>query len=581
MKKTSILFIYIAGIFVSSCSKDFLEVPLQSSSVTEDALASRDGVQKLMVGAYHDLTGMSLSSRWWTTSGTNWQWSDVTSGDAYRGGTGSAGDEPEGVSIELYQVQPSFTYILNKFKAVYDGVARSNATLRAIAKAPDMNDAEKEAAAGEARFLRGHYHFQGKIMWNKIPFIDENVIDFKVSNEPDIWPLIEADFRYAFEHVDAIRPYKGQANKWAAACYLAKTYMFQQKYQQAKALLDSILTMGTTAQGVKYDLNACFQDNFDGRFESSKEAVFQIQFSAEQEAYGMNSNLGEAPATPAMWQVSSWYASWKQPSFNLVNAYKTDADGLPMLDTFNVTNMDNDKGIESWDWFVPYQGNVDPRLDWTVGRRGVPYLDYNYGSPNPGKDWINSHDFGGPFTPIKGVYRFDQQGTYSEYYTQGYLLSSAVNYILIRFADVLLWAAECEVEIGDLNKAREYVNRVRSRAKNGCYVDIDYSTGSPSANYFMDTYNTAWSNKDEARKAVRFERRLELAMEGHRFFDLVRWGVAAEYINAYLNVEKTRINHLQGVQFVKGKNEYYPLPQQEIDLSVVDGKPMLQQNPGF
>ena len=159
-----------------------------------------------------------------------------------------------------------------------------------------------------------------------------------------------------------------------------------------------------------------------------------------------------------------------------------------------------------------------------------------------------------------------------------------MNYNLIRFADVLLWAAECEVEVGVLEKAREYVNMIRARAS-GCTVAIDYSNncynGEPSANYFADTYQTAWSDQVLARKAVRFERRLELALEGHRFFDLVRWGIAAEYINEYLETEKTRISHLIGAEFVAGKHEYFPIPQQEIDLSVVDGKPLLKQNPGY
>lgn len=578
MKKIFFLSIITTCMAMSSCKKDFLEVPLQGPSVTEDVLANKSGVQSLLVGAYHDLTGMSLSSRWWTTSGTNWLWADITSGDVYRGGYGTAGDEPEGVSIEYFQVHPSFTYILNKFKSIYDGVARSNAVLRAVEKAPDMTSVEKEKARGEARFLRGHYHFQAKIMWNKVPYIDENVIDFKVSNESDIWPQIETDFRFAFDNLDETRPFKGQANKWAAAAYLAKTYLFQQKYNQARLLLDSVITMGKTTQGAAYELNDCFQDNFDGSSENSKEAIFQIQFSADKEAYGNNSNLGEAANTPAMWQVSSWFSSWKQPSFNLVNAYKTDANGLPMLDTFNVSNMTNDMGLESWEYFEPYTGSVDPRLDWTIGRRGIPYLDYNYGEPNPGKDWINDQNFGGPFTPIKGVYRFDQQGTYSEYYTSGYLLSSAVNYNLIRFADVLLWAAEAEVESGSLEKAREYVNRVRTRAMNGCVVEY---YGVPAANYSIDLYNDPWTDQALARKAVRFERRLELATEGHRFFDLVRWGVAADYINEYLAKEKTRMTRLANVTFTKNKNEYYPLPQIEIDLSMKDGTPMLKQNPGY
>ena len=574
-----VLYYVLAVLMIAtSCKKDFLEVPLQSSTVTDSALASKTGVKGLLVGAYHDLTGMSLSSRWWTTSGTNWLWSDITSGDVFRGGTGTANDEPEGIAIEKFQTRATGTYILNKFKAIYDGVSRSNAVIRAANKAPDMTVDEKEEAIGEARFLRGHYHFQAKIMWNKIPYVDETVINFKLPNSAEIWPQIEADFKYAYDHLDEVKQYKGQANKWAAACYLAKTFLFEKKFAEAKALFDVIIAQGKNAEGETYDLNACFQDNFDASKEESPEAVFQIQFSVDKESFGNNSNLGESANTPAMYQVSSFYSSWKQPTFNLVNAFKTDENGLPMLDTFNVTNVPNDMGLNDDDYFEPYSGTLDPRLDWTVGRRGIPYLDYNYGEPNPGRSWLNDQNFGGPYTPIKGVYRFDQQGIYSEYYTNGYLLTSAVNYNLIRFADVLLLAAEAEIEAGTLDKAREYVNRVRGRAKDGCVVEY---YGTPAANYFMELYNDPWTDQEAARKAVRFERRLELATEGHRFFDLVRWGIAAEYINSYLATEKTRIEHLQDVQFTAGKNEYFPIPQVEIDLSAEGGVPLLQQNPGY
>ncbi|MEP6467138.1 MAG: RagB/SusD family nutrient uptake outer membrane protein, partial [Parafilimonas sp.] len=250
------------------------------------------------------------------------------------------------------------------------------------------------------------------------------------------------------------------------------------------------------------------------------------------------------------------------------------------------------------------QGNVDPRLDWTVGRRAVPYLDWtseyfdpnytmynNYwvGYPsNPGSDpafgWINDRTFGGPYNPVKNNYRASQVGTYSDVYAQGYLLGSAVNYSIIRFADVLLWAAECEVENGSLSRAQELVNYVRARARDGRTVPVTYDyEGSyyASANYSVDTYKDPWTSQDDARKAVRFERRLEFGLEGQRFFDLVRWGIAADYINSYLSVEKTRIQHLNGVNFVAGKNEYFPIPQQEVDLSNSNGKPLIQQNPGY
>lgn len=583
MKKI-FLSLFLVSAALSACD-DFLDVPLQSSAVTEDVLGTKEGVQKLLVGAYHDLSGMSYSSRWWPTAASNWIWGDITSGDAYRGGTGSPTDEPESIAIEAFQTQATQDYVLNKFKAVYDGVARANSVLRAVDKATDMTEDEKNEARGEARFLRGHFHFEAKKMWKNIPFIDETTTDFKVSNTEDIWPKIIDDFKFAYENLDEQKTYKGQANKWAAAAFLAKAYMFQGSLSLAKPLLEEIIANGKTTQGVQYDLNDCFSDNFTGVAENGKEAVFQVQYSGNDLSYGNNSNLGELGIAPyGVYPITVWYTVWKQPSFNLVNAFKTDDDGLPLLDTFNDTNMDNDMGIESWDWFVPYQGNVDPRLDWTVGRRGVPFLDYpwGYSAPNPGKDWIINQSFGGPYLSIKGLYRYNDawSGILSDF-ELGWTNPSTVNYNLIRFADVLLWAAECEVEIGSLEKAREYVNRVRSRAINGCKVDIDWTTGSPSANYLAGTYDDPWSDKDLARKAVRFERRLELALEGHRFFDLVRWGIAADYINEYLDVEKTRVTHLSTASFVEGKHEYYPIPQQEIDLSIENGEPLLKQNDGY
>jgi hypothetical protein len=584
MKKILLSLIFTA-LVMTACKDDFLEVPLQNSAVTEDVLANKAGVQKLLVGAYHDLSGMSFSSRWWPTAASNWIWGDITSGDCYRGGTGSPTDEPESNAIENFQTQATQDYVLNKFKAVYDGVARSNSVLRAIAKATDMSEAEKVEATGEARFLRGHFHFEAKKMWNNVPYIDETVVNFKVANTDDIWPKIVDDFKYAFDHLSEKKEFKGQANKWAAGCYLAKAYMFQGKFDLALPLLNDIIANGMNAQGVHYDLNECFADNFTGAAENGKEAVFQVQYSGNDQSYGNNSNLGELGTAPyGVDPITVWYTVWKQPSYNLVNAFKTDGGGLPLLDTFNETNMDNDNGIESWDWFVPYQGNVDPRLDWTVGRRGVPFLDYpwGYSSPNPGKDWVMNQSFGGPYLNIKGLYKYnDAYNDILRDYELGWAAPSLVNYNLIRFADVLLWAAECEVEIGDLEKARELVNRVRSRAINGCSVDIDWTTGSPSANYVAGTYDQTWASRDDARKAVRFERRLELALEGHRFFDLVRWGIAAEYINDYLAVEKTRISHLATVTFEKGKHEYFPIPQQEIDLSSNGSEPLLKQNSGY
>jgi starch-binding outer membrane protein, SusD/RagB family len=590
-------FVFISCLLMlltTACKKTFLEIP-PPNVITVDELSNKKGVQQLLVGAYHDVTGLTIHSGWWSTSGTNWIYGDITSGDAYRGGSNDGAD---GVTIEHFQTQPSTGYIADKWRSDYDGVSRSNSVILAANAAPDMSAADKTEAIAEARFLRGHFHFDAKKVWNNVPYIDETVVDFKVPNTENIWPRIEADFRFAFNNLPATQPLKGQANKWAAGSYLAKCYMFEKNFTAAKALLDSIIPgtygghgAGVNAQGKAYALMANYDDNFNAATENNAEQVFQIQFSVNDGSNGGNENIGESPNTPAFYPLSSFYTTWKQPTYNLVNAFKTDPNGLPMLDTFNVTNMTNDDTVSFNNYkYSTYQGTVDPRLDWTVGRRGVPYLDWadqnyytgypSFPSSDPNLGWINDRTFGGPYSPVKNNYRASQVGLYSDNYAQGYLLGSAVNYSIIRFADVLLWAAECEVEVGSLDRARTLVNYVRTRAMTGRQVQISYDyigNYKASANYSMNIYKTTWADKQTATNAVRFERRLEFGLEGHRFFDLVRWGIAADYISKYLAAEKNRLpNDLTGVSFTANKNEYFPIPQQEIDLN-----PKLKQNPGY
>jgi hypothetical protein len=300
----------------------------------------------------------------------------------------------------------------------------------------------------------------------------------------------------------------------------------------------------------------------------------------DDNSYGYNSNLGETGAVPNLWYgPDPYYGYWKRPTFSLVNAFKTDANGLPMMDasgtdTSNQTNMTNDMGIASADPFTPYQGSVDPRLDWSVGRRGIPYLDWGV---DPGQDWAGGSSgqiIGGPYLPIKNVYRSSQDYGIggNNYYAAGGA-GSSVNYSIIRYAEVLLWAAECEVEVGSLENARALVNEVRARAMSGCLV---MNGANPAATYAVGLYKNTWTDQGFARNAVRFESRLELSLEGHRFFDLVRWGIAADYMNAYLQTEQTRIDHLKGVTFTANKNEYYPIPQKELNLNH-----HLKQNPGY
>lgn len=603
MKRSLVIISLLILSLTPGCKKSFLDV-YPPNVVGVEALANKEGVKQLLVGAYHDVNGLTLHSGWWSTSGTNWIYGDITSGDAYRGGYNDGAD---GILIEHFQAQPSTGYLADKWRACYDGIARCNAVILAANAATDMSPAEKNNAIAEARFLRGHFHFDVKKIFGKVPYIDEHITDFDVSNTIDIWPSIESDFRFAFDHLPEVQDFKGKANKWAAACYLAKAYMFEAKFQAAQSLLDSIIPSayggngsGKNAQGVPYALTVNFDDNFNAAFENNAEQVFQIQFSVNDGSWGANGNIGESANTPAFYPLSSFFSTWKQPSFNLVNAFKTTEEGLPYLDEFgndysNEENMTNDQLVSGTDYtYKTYQGKVDPRLDWTVGRRGVPYLDWaspEYSGPNatgytsfptsdPNFGWINNRQFGGPYVPVKNNFRASQYGQFNENFVQGYLVSSAVNVSIIRFADVLLWAAECEAEIGDPDKARLFVNFIRDRAAQGRKVPVasdQFGNYFPSAHYHIATYQTPWSDRTFARNAVRFERRLELALEGHRFFDLVRWEIADTYINKYLETEATRLPaNLTGVVFVKNKHEYFPIPQNELDLN-----PNMIQNDGY
>lgn len=564
------------GLFVLSCNKDFLNKrPL--GSLDESTLANKKGVEGLLIGAYSLLDGFGGAGGGWQSAGSNWVYGNVAGGDAYKGS--DAGDQPEINPIERHEANASNGYFNQKWQAVYDGVARSNTVLRVMAQAKDLSDADKKRISAEARFLRGHYHFEAKKMWNMVPYIDETVTyganNFKVPNDKDIWPNIEADFLYAFQNLPETQPEVGRANKWAAAAFLAKAYMFEHKYNEAKALLDQIIANGVTASGKKYAL-INFADNFNAETKNSAESVFAIQYSVNDGANGANGGWGDVLNFPYSGGPGGC-CGFDQPTQNLVNAYKTDPVlGLPLLDTYNNSDVKNDQGLKSSDPFTPETGPLDSRLDWTVGRRGIPYLDWG---PHPGQAWIRDQANGGPYSPKKNVYYKRQEGklTDASFWTSGV---TANNYTLIRYADVLLWAAEAEVEVGSLEKARAYVNQVRARAAdpNGWVKNPD---GSPAANYNVGLYLVPWTDQATARKAVRFERRLELGMEGHRFFDLVRWGIADVELNAYLAVEQNKRAYLKGAKFTKGKDEYFPIPQPQIDVSAVNGKPTLKQNPGY
>jgi hypothetical protein len=600
MKYTKHIFIIgITLILTNACDKSYLDKrPL--GELDETALANKKGVERLLIGAYSLLDGVAGFKYWWGSAGSNWIYGSICGSEAYKGS--DPGDQKEITPLETFTITAyNNPHLESKWGTVYDGVQRANDVLRIMAKTSekeiDANDRKRIAA--EARFLRAHYHFEAKKMWNKVPYIDESITygnnNYHVSNEKDIWPDIENDLKFAADNLGS-DPYNGaagRATKYTAMALLAKAYMFQKEYASAKPVLDAIISSG------KFEL-VRFSDNFNPATKNKKESIFAAQTSVNDGSQGTNGNFGDVLNFPFINGGVESCCGFFSPSQWLVNHFKTDpVTGLPDLDHFNEADVKHDNGLIASDTFTPDARSLDPRLDWTVGRRGIPYLDWGL---NPGGEhtyggWVRDSTNAGPYSPIKNVYYKDQKGTLTD--AAGWTNSLTANNInLIRYADVLLWAAEAEAETGDLNKAQQYVNMIRNRMADHKeywvhkYLDNNNPLGGSytddahlAANYFIKPYPAGeFLSKgiDYARKAIRYERVLELGMEGHRFFDIVRWGIADTEINTYLQKEKLKRTYLNGAVFTKNKNEYFPIPQIQIDLSAgADGIRKMKQNPGY
>ena len=582
----AVLLLVIAG-----CSKGFLDKPALGALVATQ-VNNKDGITALLNGAYSALDGQGQNNNAigggnpWEASPSNWIYGSVAGGESHKGS--SISDQPPIVPIANAQEVPSNGFFNDKWRALYEGVNRCNSVLSTIAISPTVSAADKKEFASEAKFLRGHYYFELRKFFKMVPWIDETTTNFQQPNNADIFPKIEIDFQASIDSLPATQSQVGRANKWAAMCYLAKVYLYEKKYAQAKALFDQVIPAayggpgagGVTSNNLPYGLTDRFEDNFDAAAKNNKESVFAIQMTANDGTNSIaNANGGDMLNFP--YNSPFRCCGFFQPSVDLANSYRTDVNGLPYITDYNSHGVANDQGLTSDKPFTPDNGNLDPRIDWTIARRGVPVHDWGL---HPGNNWIRDQGSAGPYSNKKNLYWQATAGTNSDQST--WAPGSAINILIIRFADVLLMAAETEAQLGSYAKAQAYVNFVRSRAANPAsklYTYIDNShpmagfTTTPAANYVIGQYPAGYFTPATALPAIYFERKLELACEGHRFFDLARWGIAATMLNAYYQSESKITGDLSTGSFVAGKNEYFPIPQAQIDLS----NGTLKQNPGY
>jgi len=558
--KTLILSLSLVLFITNACNESFTEVPAYGA-LSDESLANATGIDLLLTGTYSVLDGQTNTQGGWTSSGDNW-WIDVISDDAHKGSTD--GDQADLYEIEVFNWGTGNGYWLGLWKAPFSGVNRANAVINLINSA----DEDYPVLMAQARFLRAHFNMQLLLKFGNVPNITPEraaALEYNLPNSGETqltWADIEADLQFAVANLPSSRSGSysepGRPLSHGAKAYLGKAYLYQGKWAEASSSLDAVISSGA------YSLNPEYVENFKSSGENSSESVFAIQFASD----GGVSNQGNKGGTlnfPAGGPIGSC-CGFYQPTQDLVDAFQTDANGLPLLDTYQNTHVANDYRVASADAFTLHTGNLDPRLDYTAGRRGI---DYNGWGPAAGKDWIRASfdDISGPYLSKKNMYHAGDDANRG---TGGWgEQRSGINYHFMRYSDVLLMAAEAAVETGSISKALGYVNQVRNRAKNSTPPDSQPT-------YVIELY-PRFGDADYARKAVRFERRLELGMEGHRLFDLRRWGNAASVMNTYFAKESEVVTSFARGQSYQGKHDLFPIPIVAIDQS----QGVITQNSGY
>ena len=547
----------IAGVLLLSfsCTKILDQAP--KGALSTETLTNKDGAEALVVSAYA-LLDQVFSDSWSPIAAifnpaSNWSYSDVRCGDAYKGG-GGTGDIGELNSLELGIVEPTNSLINNKWRVLFYGVSRCNKALTVLNALGDDGYDLRTQRIAEVKVLRGIYYFELKKHFRTYPHIDENILSGQegtVANdltEQQLWDKIKEDLSAGitipFDGQDI-----GRINKYVAYSYLAKWNIYQKNWAETINNCNEVINSG------KFKLVDNLQDLYsDPTKDHDGEKIFALETSVKNGGTeGGNYNWGDlltSPPGPAYGGGDGFH----RPTQNLVNAFKVDpATGLPLFDTYNNTDLAPTDVTTA----------VDPRLDHAIGRPGIPWKDFT--GEVYGNNWIREGVTYGPYSKKKNIILVNSplRGAGAFPWAQG-----ALNFPFIKYSDILLLKAEAIIESGgSLEEAKGLINQIRNRAKNAPVVK-QLGSAVPAANYKVELYpaSPAW-DQATARKALRFERRLELCLEGHRFYDLVRWGEAASVINNYYQVEKTKRPYLNAANYTATKHDYLPIPQPEIDIS--------------
>ena len=557
----------VQSAFFVSCS-DFLNEQVPQATLTQDEVKNPKYVDNVIISAYAGL----LSIEDMNASFSLWNY-DTRSDDAFVGGAaysdGAVFHEME-KGVGIMTTDWPYASIWTRF---YKYLSRVSLSLDMLSEADQNNDVIKQRTA-EMKFLRAYGHFQLKRLFKFIPFVNklnmtaedyENLSNREYTNDEG-WQQIINDLEDAYAVLPATQAEKGRPTKAACAAFLAKVYLYKAYHQDDETThavtsinekeLQKVVDYTEPSNFVGYDMEGDMHNNFrpEEEYENGKESLWAIQYSKNDGTTYGNLNFSNRLIVPCVQGVLDAGCDFYKPSHNLVDAYRTDADGMPLLDNFYEE-----------DYEVGSPQTVDPRLFVTVGLPGTPYMFNEKYMMSESKNWGRANGTYGYFVSLKQ--NVDPALLDKYLFNADNQIASSMNRIVFRYADVLLMRAEALAQLGNTGDAIALVNKVRQRA-------LDMKTSSIVAKYAAK-YNVHYAvgmyegsySKDEAMKIIKMERRLELAMESERFFDLVRWGDAEQVINKFYNEESKRLNFLTGAYFTKNKNEYLPIPDEQIAAS--------------
>ena len=569
---------YCLTVIVTASCNDFIDVEPQGV-ISEDLAMSQP--DEMVTSAY-----AKLGDDWYTYPFNLWPYGDVSSDDAMKGGSGTTDTNYHPVEVWSTLTASTPDHMDEQWYHFYCSISRCNRALVSLAEygKDKLGEEKTRIREGEMRFLRAHFYFKLVQMWYQVPWVDEDVYKNHTEEQTpnnqftheELMDKIVADFKFAYDVLPVQQSEGGRANKIAAAAYLAKCYLtmaWGDGYEASTGVghinqdyMKEVVKYTNDVKNSQYGYLEDFGDIFLPEYKNSKESVFAVQHSDYQDDNTLYGRGNWSNMLNGCWQM--WSCGWDfhKPTQNLVNAFKT-KDGLPMFNDYNNEIAYPING-------VPTAQKWDPRLFHTVGMPTFPYkYEVEYTMTKDNSRTPNTYGY---YTSLKEVPQRSKGETFDNPWQ-----AFAMNDYVLRYTDVMLMRAEALIETGSLEEARTIINDIRQRAKNSVAKHIGYAADQCEIALYPASY---FSTKEQARQCLQWERRLELAMENGRYFDLRRWGIASQTLNKFFEKEKdvvydgqTYAQYYKDAHYTPAKNEYFPLPY--IQLYYVPG--LYTQNKGY